>query len=373
MKIQNIAFIVPCLALGGAEKQISIIAPRIKKYGHNVIIISLIRPKNYTDHFNYEQIEVFSLNMYKGKYNIYKIKDIISILKAHKTNVVITFNYPANILGRFIKLLNPNLKLITSIRSSRFGSIWRDLIMSSTKNIDNHTIPNSFNVSKLFVERRIINETKLTTIPNIYIYPNALVDNNSTINYRRNLKIEYGIGEKEFIWLAVGRHEKAKDYPKLIKAIKLLTTSTKHNFHLIIVGGGSKIEETRKNVEDMSLQQVITIIGEQKNVDIFYSISDAFVSSSAWEGMSNALIEAMAYSLPCVTTNVGDVNNIIKDNVSGMIVEPNNELLLSERMIQVMNMSFGDRKSMGISAKETIANNFSPYTIIPLWNNIICK
>ena len=63
-------------------------------------------------------------------------------------------------------------------------------------------------------------------------------------------------------------------------------------------------------------------LGAREDVPRILKAADGFVLSSAWEGMPNTVMEAMASGLPVVATDVGDVRELVEDGVSGWVVPP---------------------------------------------------
>jgi len=91
-----------------------------------------------------------------------------------------------------------------------------------------------------------------------------------------------------------------------------------------IAGGGALEPQLRATVMERNLGDVVEMIGRTDPEDMpqLYQRSDIFVSASMQEGMSNAMLEAMASGLPIITTRCEGVEELIADN--GLVVEPAN-------------------------------------------------
>ena len=120
--------------------------------------------------------------------------------------------------------------------------------------------------------------------------------------------------------LAVGRLSSTKRVEMLIGAAELLNRSGM-NVQLSIAGGGAMEGVLRQMVVGRRLGQVVHILGRvgAGQMPELYRSSDIFVSASMQEGMSNAMLEAMASGLPIITTRCEGVDELIKDN--GIVVE----------------------------------------------------
>ncbi len=120
--------------------------------------------------------------------------------------------------------------------------------------------------------------------------------------------------------LTVGRLSGTKRLPLLIEAVDLLHRQS-GRVRLTIVGGGALEPELRQLLARKGPRGVITLTGRRsgKHMPEVYQKHDLFVSASMQEGMSNAMLEAMASGLPIVTTRCEGVDELIADN--GIVVD----------------------------------------------------
>jgi glycosyltransferase involved in cell wall biosynthesis len=123
--------------------------------------------------------------------------------------------------------------------------------------------------------------------------------------------------------LTVGRLSVTKRIEMLIDAIEILHR-TACKIHLTIVGGGKMEQQLRRIAAERDLRDVIKITGriDSKKMPEVYRQNDIFISASMQEGMSNAMLEAMASGLPIVTTRCEGLAELIDGN--GLIVEQDN-------------------------------------------------
>ena len=123
--------------------------------------------------------------------------------------------------------------------------------------------------------------------------------------------------------LTVGRLSVTKRIEMLIDAVEILHR-TACKIRLTVVGGGKMEKQFRKTVTERELSDVIKITGrmDSKRMPEVYRRNDIFISASMQEGMSNAMLEAMASGLPIVTTRCEGLAELIDGN--GLIVELDN-------------------------------------------------
>ena len=120
--------------------------------------------------------------------------------------------------------------------------------------------------------------------------------------------------------LTVGRLSLTKRLGLLVETVGLLCRQGL-DVHLSIVGGGALEPQLRRSVVEKGLQNAVTLLGRREAAEMpdIYRGHDALVSASMQEGMSNAMLEAMASGLPIVTTRCEGVDELIADN--GIVLE----------------------------------------------------
>lgn len=129
--------------------------------------------------------------------------------------------------------------------------------------------------------------------------------------------------------------------------------------HYLIAGLGMTADSDMGSmVHKLGLQEVVHLLGPQKDVAPVLSVGTAFLLSSSNEGMPNAVMEAMLSGLPIVATNVGAVPDLVRNGVDGFLY-PVGE---SEKMADAVIRLFSNREQaaqMGASARERICCEFS--------------
>ena len=101
----------------------------------------------------------------------------------------------------------------------------------------------------------------------------------------------------------------------------------------------------------------IRLLGQEKDMDAFYSSLDVFVLSSVTEGFPNVLAEAMGHGVPCVTTDVGDAAYIV--DCYGKVVPPRSPEQLANAIIEMLSMPDEKRVALGQRARESVLTRFN--------------
>lgn len=120
--------------------------------------------------------------------------------------------------------------------------------------------------------------------------------------------------------LACGRLEKQKDYPTLLKAVKLLTDEG-IKIELNILGRGTLEKQLKSQCNELGILMRVNFRGFKQNIAPYYHESDIFVLSSLWEGFGNVIVEAMANGLPVIATDCPHgPAEIITNNINGILI-----------------------------------------------------
>lgn len=150
--------------------------------------------------------------------------------------------------------------------------------------------------------------------------------------------------------LTVGRLSATKRLDLLIEVVDRLRTGG-GDVKLNIIGGGALESELRQLLDRKGLRGAVTLAGRRsaKEMPEIYRRHDLFVSASGQEGMSNAMLEAMASGLPIVTTRCEGLDELIADN--GMIVDELAPELLA-RAIEALVTDRPKREAMAVAARK---------------------
>jgi glycosyltransferase involved in cell wall biosynthesis len=124
----------------------------------------------------------------------------------------------------------------------------------------------------------------------------------------------------------VGRLVREKNYPLLFRAF-----TTIPNAELVVVGDGPLRSELESQAGPL-----VRFLGQRSDVAALLPGFDVFAVSSSTEGMSIALLEAMAAGCPIVATAVGGNTEVIEHEVTGLLVPPNDETALRAAIVRLL-------------------------------------
>jgi len=175
---------------------------------------------------------------------------------------------------------------------------------------------------------------------------------------RTLLRRRFSLPEERFLVGTVGRMVPIKDHPTLLRAIGMLLNRG-IDAHALFVGSGPEFQHNQQLVEATSeLRARVTFIGDSDEVPDLLNTLDAFALPSISEGMSNALLEAMAVGLPVIATRVGGNTEVIKEGRCGWLFEPGDAETLASCLALLASRE-ELRRRYGSAAREQIVEHFS--------------
>jgi glycosyltransferase involved in cell wall biosynthesis len=375
----RVLILITSLGVGGAEKQVVRLAAELKARDWEVCVVSLVKPESPSTpganslacvhQLEQEHIEVHSLDMKRGVPDFRAVLRLRSLIRSFRPDVVHCHMFHANILGRITRLFCRMPALICSAHSvketSTFGgpTTWhKELLYRVTDGLADQTTIICNAGFERYVQVGAVPRKKLRMIPNG-------VDTDvfsRSEELRRSSRSALRIGS-EFVWLAVGRLVQQKDYPTLFRALELLA---RKQFVVLIAGAGYLETELREECTKRDLSAHVRFCGERNDILDLYNAADAFVMSSACEGLPVALLEAASVGLPAVVTNVGGNPDIVTDGVTGYVVPSGAPTQLAAAMQKLMEATPERLKEMSRAARQHCHEYYRIAAVMDKWLNL---
>lgn len=328
-----------CLTMekGGAERVITVLANKFS-VENDVVVLSLARSEDaYKLDSSIKRLRVDSTN-YKDdgcikrkmrKFSLKRLIGLCHIIKTEKPDVIVSFLPEPSIRLMFIKKFSRkvrNIPTIISIRSDPEkeyrNCLLRFVVKKLYRNVDG-MVYQTEDAKKYF--KSFIMTKRQVIIQNP-------VDGSALIKP----KID---AQRKNIIASVGRLEKTKNQELLIRAFNNVSNNTGCNYVIKIYGEGSQRVYLQNLIEDLGMEDKVFLKGQVD--DVLKEINDAriFVLSSLYEGMPNALMEAMAMGLPSISTDCpcGGPRALIEDGENGILVSNNNEKALAKALNKLVN------------------------------------
>jgi glycosyltransferase involved in cell wall biosynthesis len=347
------------LGMGGADRQILYLAHALRARQYDVRLISMTPLEEMGRRAVTEGLPITSLEMQRGRAEWRAFQRLVEVLQAWRPDVLTSFMYHANLLGRLAGRWTRHPLIVTSIRSERNGSALRDRFMQLTNWMDDCCTTNSQEVADSLRQRGLLSN-KVRVIPN-GVDIAALT---APAGERLRTRTALGLSPTDFLWLAVGRLTPQKDYPTLLQAFGGVADPSAR---LWIAGRGPLLEGLQQQAGGLAISPVVKFLGVRDDVAALLAAADGFVLPSAWEGMPNVVMEALAAGVPVVATRVGGVAELVEADRSGFLVPARDPEALAAAMRKLMALPAEQRREMGARGRDHIAAHYSLEAMAERW------
>lgn len=333
-------FVIPTLSMGGAERIVSVLGNALYSNGRDVTVIKYYScPDEYDTVPGVKIINLSggSRNAYDGMSYFQKIRRLRSAIVSEKPDFIVPFLFQ---VARDVYLATQGLAVLVlqSIRidpasgpASTYKRKFRDWLV--------YRSPCTFVQNER--QRAYFKKNK----DRIHVLYNPVSDS--------ILQVEPAYPEQVFTICAAGRLEYQKNFPLLIDAF-CRAFPKEGEAVLNIYGTGSQAASLERIVKERKRTGSIRLMGRTDRLAEVYRNCDLFVLSSDFEGMPNALIEAMACGLPCVSTDCPTgPSDLIDNGKNGLLVPVRDPEAMADAILR-MCRDRDTAHAMGREAKETI-------------------
>ena len=338
------------LHAGGSERVMSLLANTFAQKGYEVEIVCI--NKHLVFYPIDEKVKVwFAEDEVKSPSILKKVLWLRNHIKNDRPDVVIAFMLEVYCVT-LASLIGVSVPVISSERIDphffgRAKGLLRWLLLRRTTHLVVQTVR-----IKDFYSAKLQSRTT--------IIPNPVTD--KVFSLTPTLK------QKRII--AVGRLAYQKNYPMMFRAF----AKVHHDFpdwQLVVYGNGPQKDEIRGVIERLGMEGHIILAGKSDHVVEEMNKSSLFVMSSDYEGMSNALLDAVCVGLPVISTDVSGARDLITEGVNGYIVPVGNERALTLALSSMLS-SPEKMDEMGRQSK-ALAPRFREEQIVGQWEELIKK
>jgi glycosyltransferase involved in cell wall biosynthesis len=361
-------FLSTSMGMGGADQQLLTGALELIRRGHQAMIVSLTPLGPMGVEARELGIRTESLEMPRGVPDPRALLQLRRLIREWRPDVVHSHMVHANLMARVVRLVAPVPALVSTIHNIYEGGA---LLMTgyrvSNRLVDRMTIISEA-AAERFIRDRIVPASLLEVIPNGV---DGRRFRNLAPGTRERMRAELGVGDR-FVWLAVGRFETAKDYPTMLHAFAEVHRREPAAV-LVVVGRGALQQETEALARELGLGSAVKFVGVRRDVPEVMSGADAYVMSSAWEGMPMVLLEAGAAGLPIVATAVGGNRDVVREGDTGLLVPPREPEALSAAMIRLMSLPADQRRGMGSRGRDHVETRYGLAQVAERWEAVYLK
>ncbi|MDR0220577.1 MAG: glycosyltransferase [Lachnospiraceae bacterium] len=314
----KIIFVIGSLIGGGSERVVSILANRFVKQGIKVMIMMI--GGNEVAYALDERVKVLRLSGRSGgslRKRLTRLRRMRRVFKAYPTAVVIPFGAEYCFFAVPAALFLPN-RLVIAERNDPA--------------ICPH--PRLRNILLRRAARLVFQNKAARACYPKHLQKKGVIIANPLNEEVASLSHDASKPRKATSEIvAVSRLEAQKNYPLLLKAFAIFS-QTHPAYTLTVYGKGSLGEELQTQAVELGLADKVTFAGFHKDITARIKNSAMYVLSSDYEGLPNALLEAMALGLPVIATDcpIGGCRELLRDGENGLLVPPGDAEALAVAM-----------------------------------------
>ena len=358
----KLAFLFGSMSRGGAERVIASLANTFCAAGDEISIITMDNnPSGYALDERVRHIRLNLAGKSKNKMealirNFRILRSLRKEIKRAGYDAVITFELRQAVLLQYAFPAGRKFKIITSERANpntrklaRFEKKQYDKMLPKVDGF----IFQTKRVSLCYCERL----REIGTVIHNGVFPEILPAEIPAFADRRHKDI-----------CAVGRLAEQKGYDILLRAFHLFgETHPEHRLH--IYGEGALRKALEEQIAALGLGDRVTLHGSVANVMFQVFDMGMFVMASRFEGMPNALMEAMACGVPCISTNCDfGPEELVTDHENGILVAVDDEKAIAAAMAEIADspelaqkLSENARKIRETHSGDRIADRYHTY------------
>lgn len=357
----KIVLLIPTMDLGGAEKQVSLLATGLHQRGHDVHVILLTRDGPRSDALRSAGVPVEILGK-KFQADVTALFRLTDRLRQIAPDVVHTFLFAANSFGRVAARRVGVPVILASERCvdpwKRPWHFWVDRYLQT---LCQAITTNSSGVVD-FYQANGIDRDKFVIIPNGIEPPPNLTPGPDSVITKADAHARLRIPLDRKLILTVGRLWPQKRIRDMVWAAELLGT-LREDTTLVVIGDGPQRGELLRHRDAVSRPEYVQFAGWRDDVAVLLPHADAFWIASEYEGQSNSVIEAMRAGVPVIASNIPGNTDLIRHDETGWLFELGDEAELARRTnILLSAPEIGE--PIIAAARRRIAEDFSVATMV---------
>lgn len=352
---RRIFYVIDSFKVGGAQHQLLELVRHLDKTQYQVAICPIWDIPDLEPFFLETGVEIVHIHK-RFSYDFTIAIRLAQKMRQFRPHVVHTWLFTGSLWGRVAAILAFCPRIIASERSVRpdghdpLGmrlvykclAHWTDIITANSKIGLAKLQGQGFDPSRL---RAIINGVDLQRF--------SPKTKSEQLLQRQLL----GIPANTTLIGMVARLSYPKDQAALLRALHWLICQ-ELDVHGIIVGAGSLLSSLETLAGELNIKGRVHFLGAREDIPTCLCVMDIFAFSSLWEGMPNAVLEAMAMGLPVVATAVAGTTEVVVEGETGFLVPPSDSDKLAERLLCLIRDP-GLRVRMGAAGRQRAVSVFS--------------
>ncbi len=208
------------------------------------------------------------------------------------------------------------------------------------------------NQTKNIMAKAIMDKEKLITI-----YHGTRIDNKSSVTPFL-LRKKFPILPHQKIVGNIANHHEAKNLESFVDVANYLVNIRKQNqFHFVQIGSFTeRTSVLKEKMKELNLEKHITFVGFINNASNFIPQFDVTLITSTNEGIPQVIYESFYHKIPVVSTNVAGIPEVVKNNETGLLADPNDNKALANHISSLMSDTALQKKITEVSCQKLHSN-----------------
>jgi glycosyltransferase involved in cell wall biosynthesis len=349
-------------AVGGAEKQLYLLAAKLDRKRFRAIVVQLITSEDtvvMVDKIGTAELLHFPTKRFYSPHGINQILRISRLARERRVDIIHTFFEKSEVVGWAVARLSGTPIWITSRRDLGFKrKAVYDRIFRYTSKDCALCIANCEAIRNMVIRKEGLPPGKVVTSWNGLDLFEFDKRNNCT-----DLRSEIGVdGKFPIVGMVANFNFGIKGQQYFIEAAKRIAAEIPEA-RFVLVGDGSLRHERERQVEELGLRGKVKFLGKRNDVTGILRELSVSVLCSTSEGFSNVILESMAAGRPVVATDVGGNPELVEDGITGFVVPPADSGALANAIVTLLRAP-DQRKAMGSLGRAKVKKNFSVASMV---------
>jgi glycosyltransferase involved in cell wall biosynthesis len=353
----RVAFVIDELEIGGSQRQLLLMATGLRHRGWHVEVVCLQPILTLADEFVGAGVAV-SLIPKRRRVDIPLVVQLQRHLRARRIDLVHAFSSTAEFFGA-VASRAAGCRFVASVRNSAEPlPLMHRVAKRFAGHLAHAVVANSTAGSNDAVASGLISRSKVHVIPNALDAARLA----SITSARNDGSRPPSIAADAIVIALVGRLVTQKGYDVAIAIAERLRRDCPRAV-FVVAGEGPLRARLERDAAAAGLGDAFVLLGEVEDVARVLGHADVYLSASRWEGMSNAIMEAMAASLPVVASAVGGTPELVRHGETGFLFSSGN---VEEAQAHLARL-IGDRElraALGAAGRQLVVNRHDRETLV---------
>jgi N-acetyl-alpha-D-glucosaminyl L-malate synthase BshA len=356
---------------GGSGVVATELGLELSKRGHEVHFITYNQPVKlnlFNNNIHYHEVIVPDYPLFHYQpYELALSSKIVDMVQLHKIEILhvhyaIPHAYAAYMSKQMLKTRGINLPIVTTLHGTDITLVGSHPFY---KNAVEFSINNSDAVTSVSEDLKKDTLSYFSIEKNIEVIPN-FVDLDKYNNIDKNFNRNVLANDDEKIITHISNFRKVKRIDDVINSYNLI--NKKINSKLILLGDGPERIKAEKLCDELNLNDKVLFLGASNETAKILYLSDVFILASTTESFGLVALEAMASSVPVISTNSGGLPEVNMDGFSGYLSNVGDINTMAKNAIKILEDS--SRLQNFKKNAKLQANKFDVHNIVPNYEDI---